>query len=200
MKKLLIVLAIVFLISSIAEKAQAFYVIDTGADPEIGILLNGDYGIAMQFSMGQAYTITSIESVIYNWGDGTMSLAVYGDDADSPDFANELFRQNIFIPAGEHVWRGATGLNLDLDAGTYWASYEAFSGEFVGSLSDGAITPVDRYVFIYTHAYDYAELPADLTLRIEALDEQIHVVPEPATMLLLGSGMVGAFIKRRRKI
>ena len=39
----------------------------------------------------------------------------------------------------------------------------------------------------------------------ESIDYPNHgsansVVPEPATMLLLGSGMIGAFIKRRRKI
>lgn len=71
MKKLFVVLTAIFWISLTSGKAQAFYVIDTGATPELGVLINGNYGVAMQFSLGQAYTITSIESMIYNWKKGT---------------------------------------------------------------------------------------------------------------------------------
>lgn len=209
MKKNFIILLAIFIISSTVGKAQASYIVDTGNNSSDGVLINGNYGVAMQFSLGQAYTITSMESMIYNWNDGTLSLAVFSDDTNFPNYADELFRQDIFIPASNppaNVWHGAFGMNLDLEAGPYWATWDSFSNAFQGVIVGGAINPLDRYMYLFldpqVNPGAYAEIGGEhstnLTLRIGA-DEQDPIVPEPATMVLLGSGLIGgAFIRRKR--
>lgn len=204
MKKLPILLLIIFLMSPFTSKAHAFYVVDTGVVPYDGILINGQYGVAMQFSIEQPYTITSIESMMNNWEDGIISLAIFNDDADFPNYTDELFRQNVFLngPA-VNLWQGATGLEFDLDAGTYWVTWDSFSNPFTFSMTGGAVNPLDHNGYLFVDpdidpsAYFELTPHINLTLRVGA-DKHSNVVPEATTMMLLGGGLLGMLCRRKQ--
>ena len=102
--------------------------IDTGYD----INGNGDswaldanQWLAGQFTLSKSSTIDSIKGYMWGQPDGEIRLAIYkSDNVNNIPTDATLFNQ-IFKTSDLDGWYGLSGINLSLDAGTYWASFEA---------------------------------------------------------------------------
>ena len=129
--------------------------------------------------------------------DKSLTLAVYGDGGETPGASNELYSGIINIPssASGDDWNGLHNLAWSLDAGTYWVSFEVrLLQEYIGCMPFYAPNPLSNEARwdggrkIWREADDM-----DIGVRIEG-----DPVPEPATMLLLGSGLAGLGIFRKK--
>lgn len=80
--------------------------------------------LAGQFSLSQTSTINSIEGYMWGLTDGEVRLAIYfSDNANNIPAGAPIFNQ-IFKTSDADGWYGISGINLPLDAGTYWAAFE----------------------------------------------------------------------------
>ncbi len=171
---------------------------------------------AMEFDLNQSYLITDIESFIIrnssSGGPQTYHIAIYSDGGEVPNVNNELFATVVSSPLqinDGYQWDGANGLAWNLSAGTYWVGFEPRESAldtFRGFIAGPSPNPLQDYAFrLHTGGpFDDIYLESDasaVSLRIqgEPASDQ-NVVPEPVTMFLLGGGMAGAFIGRRRKV
>ena len=106
------------------------------------------------------------------------------------------------------------GLQMRPNDGTYQEGIEylnkSFSGwgsstanpDFYGFITDGASSITD--ITVFTRIYNGGNyLPGGSfvfgDLHFIEQDNGSNAVPEPATMFLFGAGLVGSFIRRRRK-
>lgn len=104
-----------------------FQSIDTGYD----INGNGDswaldvyQWLAGQFTLSKSSTINSIQGYMWGQDDGQIRLAIYNsDNVDNIPVGAPIFNQ-IFSTSDADGWYGMSDMNLSLDAGTYWASFE----------------------------------------------------------------------------
>ncbi|MEN6374535.1 MAG: hypothetical protein ABFD75_07120 [Smithella sp.] len=110
--------------------------IDTGYD----INGNGDnwaldayQWLAGQFTLSKSSTIDSIKGYMWGQTDGEIRLAIYNsDNVNNIPTGAPLFNQ-MFNTSDLDGWYGLSGMNLSLDAGTYWAAVEVvpIPGAFV---------------------------------------------------------------------
>ncbi len=211
MKKWLLILGIIGLSLTMPAQAQAVFIVDTGAGPadangvEIGFNFTNWERIAGQFSISDSYTVNSLEgwiSTLSTARDGGLSdIVVYGDNADSVDVGNELFRGSFTIANNTVGWQGVSGGSLfSINPGTYWIAVEMNEAS-----ADAAAMPQpvgnplalhrrsEAYgVPNYSNIEDYS-----VGFRIDADLVNPNAVPEPATMALFATGFAGAFWRRR---
>ena len=102
-------------------------VIDTGYDVNgngSNYALDIDQWLAGQFSIRQTSTIDSIQGYMWGQSNGEVRLAIYNsDNLNNIPAGSPIFSQ-IFNTSGVDGWYGLTGINLPLNAGTYWAAFE----------------------------------------------------------------------------
>ncbi len=217
MKRLLSTLAIVGLALTVPTQAQAVFIVDTGTPTNFvsRSLRNQSTGqqfLAGQFTTSQNYTINSLEGFIRADLGGTASTGMldavlYLDNVGSVDPVGEIFRAAFNIPTPSQPldfdWRGVYGLNLNLNAGTYWLAFEAADGSEVSSaMADMVTNPMDQYAFNGgTGWINLTTSPGnfDLGMRIDATAQSSNAVPEPATMALFATGLIGAGLRRKVK-
>ena len=202
-----IAIAVVVLMLGCCLQAQAAVIVDTG---DAGSAPSGNtwslyhyQWLAAEFSLGQATTITDVYGWIANYTGGTASLAIYADGGETPVSAPALFSANFNVVASELAggadWHGASGLSWDLDAGTYWASFESRPNDtYNGGMPSPSANPLVNEAYWYGsnwYAYD------DLNFGVKILGNAGSgpVVPEPASMILMGIGLAGAAMRRRKR-
>ena len=138
---------------------------------------------------------------MYSADPGNVELVLYGDNGNLPDPSNEILRQsfNVAYSASGPItdWQGLTGLNLALSSGSYWISFEKSSpvNGFSVNLPSGAPNPLQRY------AYFDEDTGGEWVSYIGGQGFRVgvsNVIPEPATISLLGLGLLGFVFKRKR--
>jgi hypothetical protein len=195
------------------SQALAAYIVDTGPGWEemwgvsIYNRMNGDVQDfqfnAGQFTIGQAYTVTSIETWMYSATAGTVELVLYGDDGDLPDPSNEILRRSFDVAAPGPVtdWQGLTGLGQTLDPGSYWISLEksVITNDFSVNLPSGASNPLDRHAYRAEedNGGDWTPYTGHQGFRVAASPAG-QVIPEPSAVLLFSAGLLHYFAARKR--
>jgi len=210
MKKILLFLTAGILLL-VPRSAQAILIVDTDSGwPQFGVSIynrsNGDFQInAGQFTLNQSYTISSLETWMYSTSPGSVDLVLYGDKGDLPDPNNEILRQNfdVLAPGPVTDWQGLTGLHQPLNSGSYWISLEKTTTDdnFSVNLPSGAPHPLSHYAYRADEDNngDWVPYTGGQGFRVGALDGSTAVVPEPATLVLFGTGFLGLMIRSRRK-
>ncbi|MFH0730221.1 MAG: DUF1566 domain-containing protein [Pseudomonadota bacterium] len=201
MNKRLIILLLLMLVPT--ANISFAYLVDTGQPP----IPTGSNGwsyhsntlslswLAAEFTLGQASTITGIETYMINRAPGTATVVIYADKSDGPDENNPLFKHDFstsILPLGLYGWYGVSGLDWDLPAGTYWAAFEAIHRDgFYSCMPWDAPNPMDNYV-AYNEAYGVygSSNSANFGFRISGAN---NPVSEPATILPISMGISGSF-------
>ena len=228
MKKLIILLAIIF---ALATPAPASVIFDTGQTANSvegeftpGWVFNTNQWMAAEFSVDSAYTITDIQGLMYINSGGEFNITLYSEVPNTDYYANlhlnKLFSSSVSAQQDYEKWIGATGLDWVVSTGSYWVAFETEDTGFEGGMPWGAPNSTGEEDYTWDgkwwnpEEWGYDRL--DLGIRIEGdiihadgdtwdpcgldcLPSGSNSVPEPTTMLLLGSGLVGLGVCGRKR-
>ncbi len=205
MRKFFVCLIISTIFVFVFQNAHAT-LIDTG-DPtqEHGVIAPylGTYAVAGKFNLTEDSQITSVEwNLVPYYGTGTVTFNLMNDSGYGIPGGIILYSTNPYTVNEAYVagWYGPTGLDWDLRAGTYWISMQPSSNYYLVEILDSAPNPLPGYA-MYSDSpwgpiwgsYEGNEPGYGVRINYDPI-----TTPEPATMLLLGLGLVGLAGIRRK--
>lgn len=205
MRKVLFFLSLLFLMI-FSINASADTIVDTGAgstDVRTGYHIKADQWLSAEFTIDFDYTITDIMGWLSIGREGDLTISIYGDDGDVPDVNDKLFTTSVFLTTTPDSagWHGISGIEWDLSAGTYWVAFEVLNTNLFAYANKNLIPePLDNYA-IRNSSSSYSwtsDSHLDIGVKIGA-NQNLSTVPEPATILLLGSGLIGIAGLSRKK-
>jgi hypothetical protein len=189
-------LAVIF-----SHQVRAEMIVNTGTPNQLGspLMLTDAQWLAAEFSTTQAWQLNSLEGFInadtLNPASATYTIALYGNGLNNhPDTNNELFSQQATFASDG--WNGLQGLNLALDAGTYWLAFEVRVGDTLqGLMPVFAPNPVQTAYNDTTANFGYA-LTSGVNYNFGV---QISAVPVPSALWLFVSGLFAVARLGKRK-
>ena len=194
---------LVLIIFLFAFRTQVAIIVDTGLGSieTGGVSLFSEQWLAVEFSTSQTWEITDVQGWISaSFPGGAVTFALYTDGGEIP--GTELFSQTLSIdPAFFSDWHGPSGLSWIVTPGTFWLAFEVRSGSsFDGAMQFPSTTPLinGAVAFPSTGWLDAQEVPG-IGVRILGEEANATPVPEPASLLLIGSGLFGLFARGRRR-
>ncbi|MCF6245884.1 MAG: PEP-CTERM sorting domain-containing protein [Desulfobacula sp.] len=202
-RKIFLILAAVFLYCT---TLQAATIVDTGP----GTTGLRDFGTAQwlssRFTLDQDYFITDIAGwvVSEDRAGQRFSISIYhNDNGETP--GTHIYTNGAVISGTDYAsWEGyhiSYQNGLELLSGDYWVNFEkrtANVDDYDGFMPYNSANPLVHGAVITAPLTLWSEFD-DLKLGIRITGDLVNPVPEPATLFLFGSGMIGLAGINRKK-
>jgi len=199
-----LVVAVTAAAHDVSFESATEYVVDTvpgaataaPADPTI----TATQFRAAQFTLDSNETVVGIEgwlAYLSFFGELPVEVVVYGDAGDVPDATDVLWEQLFLVASGGTFlypadWYGVDGITLELEAGTYWVSFELPSADFgTGAMPPTPLQELDNYATGSPSSWA-GDDTLNLGLRV--------AVPEPGGVAQLSSGILALLALHGRRM
>jgi len=173
--------------------SRADVIVDTGT-PSLGggwDLGNGTsftypQWLAAKFELLQPTTITDVLGWMYVYRTAGLTVAIAADGGNIP--GADLYSGSTVVSFNNYQsnWEGLTGLDWQLDAGTYWVKYEG-AVDYYGGMDNPAPNPlgVEAFRSHYTGGW-FRQDNLDLGVRINGHATASNVPEGGSSLVLFG--------------
>lgn len=164
-----------------------------------GPTLSVDQWARVQFTLDENTTITDISGFIGSTDGGDFTIAIYDNSEGGHNpVGTELFSATTEVsPNSPNGWYGPTDISWDIEAGTYWASFEVRAGQSFYGWHRGWNPPLpsDPLPALTQNFINHD----DWMVSNDWYGLQIEAVPLPTAVWLFSSGLIGLIGLARRK-
>lgn len=171
-KKLALIIGVLVFSTCLLGVCQAAIIVDTGPGPSSGLdawyFDSIHWGMAGKFTTSKTWNITCIEAWMQVEVGGPTNAIIYKDDADGTIPGSMLFFQGLTVDADPVAgWKGPSGLNWVLPAGTYWVGFEVHVPGIQGVVYYPAPNPLGAYAANILGTGWFSLSNAELGFRIQ---------------------------------